>query len=222
MPRNERLKRAVEEIKFQTNFKQAQIAEKLGVKSTYLSDMINGRVPETVNMVEKIYELFHIRINNLTSQNENQETIAINSNDIKAYKCEGTPVYNIDGTCGMNERDFNLANEQIIGYVDLPEIKKSSVIIRANGDSMEPVINDGDRVVIREIHNFDDIFYGQKYVVLTEEYRMIKYIRRYEPDEDNYIILRSENSKYDDIKLGKGKIRKLFIIENIISIKNQI
>ena len=51
---------------------------------------------------------------------------------------------------------------------------------------------------------------------------MIKRIRRYEQDEDNYIILRSENVKYDDIKLHKSKIRKLFVVENILSVKNMI
>ena len=51
---------------------------------------------------------------------------------------------------------------------------------------------------------------------------MIKYIRRYEKDEDNYIILRSENKEYDDIRLHKSKIIKLFIVENILSVKTQI
>lgn len=87
---------------------------------------------------------------------------------------------------------------------------------------MEPCIFDGNMVVIREIHNLEDIFYGQMYLILLDEYRMIKYIRRYEPDEENYIILRSENPKYDDIKLHKGKIRKMFIVENILSVKTQL
>ena len=87
---------------------------------------------------------------------------------------------------------------------------------------MEPVIYNGNRVVIREIFNWEDIFYGQIYLILLDEYRMIKYIRRYEQDEKNYIILRSENSRYDDIKLHKSKIRKLFIVQNILSVKTQI
>ena len=77
-------------------------------------------------------------------------------------------------------------------------------------------------VVIREIHNWDDIFYGQMYLILLDEYRMIKYIRRYEQDETNYIILRSENPLYDDIKLHKNKIRKLFVVENVLSVKTQL
>lgn len=60
MPKNERLKRAIEEIKSVYKLNQAEIAEKLGVRSTYLSDVINGRVPLSGNIVSKLSELFHI------------------------------------------------------------------------------------------------------------------------------------------------------------------
>lgn len=134
----------------------------------------------------------------------------------------GALVYDIDATCGMDNREIEFAEDRIIGSVNLPEISKTAKIVTANGDSMEPVIYNGNRVVIREIFNWEDIFYGQIYLILLDEYRMIKYIRRYEQDEKNYIILRSENSRYDDIKLHKSKIRKLFIVENILSVKTQI
>ena len=134
----------------------------------------------------------------------------------------GTPVYDIDATCGTESRDMDFTDEHIVGYVDLPGVNKNACIIRANGDSMEPRIFDGNMVVIREIKNWEDVFYGQIYLILLDEYRMIKYIRRYEPDEGNYIILRSENPKYDDIKLHKSKIRKLFIVENILSVRAQL
>lgn len=59
---NEPLKRAIEDVKIKYSLKQSEIAERIGVKSTYLSDMINGRVPLTSNMVEKMYEQFQIEI----------------------------------------------------------------------------------------------------------------------------------------------------------------
>ena len=156
------------------------------------------------------------------SDTENEKTLIISPSDIKDDIYIGTPVYDIDGTCGLKERDISFTEDCIIGSVNLPEISKSAKIIRANGDSMEPVVRDGSRVVLREIYSWEDIFYGQIYLVLTEQYRMIKYIRRYEKDEDNYIILRSENKEYDDIRLHKSKIIKLFIVENILSVKTQI
>lgn len=134
----------------------------------------------------------------------------------------GALVYDIDATCGVMSRPMDFAVERVIGVVDLPEIKESSPIIRANGDSMEPVIFDGDRIVVREVINKSSLFYGQIYLIITEEYRMIKYIRKCAEDEDNYVILRSKNKEYDDIKLHRGEIQKLFVVENILSVKVQL
>ena len=147
---------------------------------------------------------------------------AISSSDIKDDDYSGTLVYDLDATCGTDNRDIFSTEDNVIGSVNLPGVNKQSHIIRANGDSMEPEIYDGNMVAVREIKSWDDIFYGQIYLVILDEYRMIKRIRRYEQDEDNYIILRSENAKYDDIKLHKSKIRKLFVVENILSVKNMI
>lgn len=150
------------------------------------------------------------------------KVVQVYSDDIKEDVYTGTLVYDVDATCGTDVRNIDFTDDNIIGSVDLPEISKSSRIIRANGDSMEPKIHDGNRIVIREIMSWDDIFYGQIYLIIMDEYRMIKYIRKYEHDEENFIILRSENKEYDDIKLHKSKIRKLFIVENILSVKNQL
>lgn len=146
----------------------------------------------------------------------------ISSSDIKDNDYSGTLVYDIDATCGTDSRDIFSTEDNVIGSVNLPGINKHAHIIRANGNSMEPEIYDGNMVAVREIKSWDDIFYGQIYLIILDEYRMIKRIRRYEQDEENYIILRSDNPKYDDIKLHKSKIRKLFVVENILSVKNMI
>lgn len=150
------------------------------------------------------------------------KVVQVYSSDVKEDVYSGTLVYDIDATCGTDIRDIDFADDNVIGSIDLPEISKSSKIIRANGDSMEPKIYDGNRIVIREVMSWDDIFYGQIYLIIMDEYRMIKYIRRYDQDEEHYVILRSENKEYDDIKLNKSKIRKLFIVENILSVRTQI
>ncbi len=62
MPKNETLKFCIEKIKLDTGLRQAEIADKIDVKSTYLSDMINGRVPLTESVCQKISEVFHISI----------------------------------------------------------------------------------------------------------------------------------------------------------------
>lgn len=134
----------------------------------------------------------------------------------------GILVYDVDATCGKNPRDIDFTDDIVIGSIDLPNISRDCKIIRANGDSMTPKISDGNWIAIREIYDFDDVFYGQIYVVVTNEYRMIKYVRKYEQDEQNYFILRSDNPNYDDITIRKDKIRKMFIVENILSVKIQL
>ena len=132
---------------------------------------------------------------------------------------QGTPVYDIDVTCG--KVSVNFQDEEIIGYVDLPLINKNSHIVTASGNSMTPTIINGDRIALREIMSWDYIFFGQIYLILTDEYRMLKYIRKHQTDS-NIIILRSENKEYDDIELPKSEIIKLFVVENILSITNMM
>ena len=129
----------------------------------------------------------------------------------------GTPVYDIDATCGDLSRPIVFTDEHIIGHVNLPNVSPSSIIIRANGDSMEPHIHDGDWIAVREVVNLNVLYYGQVYLVITNEYRLLKYLRRDE-DEKNYVILRSDNKDYDDIRLPKADIKHLFIVENILSL----
>lgn len=205
-----------------------EFQRKIKVSNSYIqnmSDTIGVNILDRINIVYPELNTDWLLTGEgemLTNKKENNTTMEISPNSIKEGSYTGTLVYDIDGTYGVENRDMYFTDDNIIGSVDLPEINKSSRIIRANGDSMEPKIYDGNRIVIREIMNWNDIFYGQIYFVIMEEYRMIKYIRRYGPDGDNYIILRSENKEYDDIKLHKSKIKKLFIVENILSVKNQI
>ncbi|WP_297272404.1 S24 family peptidase [uncultured Bacteroides sp.] len=227
-------KKVYELIQKETNGNVRAFAQSINVSQQSLNrifciDKRNGKYPSVSNEIKKgiidVYgkdEIWFISdVNSGEGEMLNSES-SISSNDIKEGDYSGTLVYDIDATCGTDQRGIFFTQDNIIGSVNLPGINKGSQIVRANGDSMEPRIFDGNMVVIREIHSWEDIFYGQMYLVLLDEYRMIKYIRRYEPDEENYIILRSENPKYDDIKLHKGKIRKMFIVENILSVKTQL
>lgn len=204
------------------------VTVKCGLSQGLLSQARTGKSDIGQKTIEKILSIYQDlnRVWLLTGEGdmlvENENVLELPSDAIQEGMYTGALVYDIDGTCGFMSRDLCFAEDNVIGSVDLPEINKSSKIIRASGDSMEPKIHDGDFIVIREIMSRCDIFYGQIYLILTEEYRMIKYIRRFESDEENFIILRSSNKNYDDIKLHKSKIRKLFIVENILSIKTQL
>lgn len=202
-------------------FTQKMIAERLGVDPAYVNKLLSGKKPFGKKTAHQFQDLFGLSESWLLTGSGDmvygdQQVIQVQPNR------NGILVYDIDATCGKQSRDMDFTDDIVIGSIDLPNISRDCKIIRANGDSMIPTICDGNWIAIREVYDFDDVFYGQIYVVVTSEYRMIKYVRKYEQDEDHYFLLRSANPNYDDITMRKDKIRKLFIVENILSVKIQL
>lgn len=156
----------------------------------------------------------------LINKERANKIISIPKEAISTNKRKGALIYDIDATCGFDGRDIEFVDEKIVGSIDAPEINPESKIIFATGDSMLPLITSGDRIVIRRIESWDYFNYGQVYLIITNEYRFIKRVRKHPKDEENLILLRSENPDYDDIDLPKKEIIHLFIVENILAIKN--
>lgn len=55
---NQELKKTIGAIKVAKGITQSEIATAIGVKPTYLSDMINERVPYSASMKNRIYEIY--------------------------------------------------------------------------------------------------------------------------------------------------------------------
>lgn len=55
---NQELKKTIGTIKVAKGITQSEIATAIGVKPTYLSDMINDRVPYSASMKKRIYEIY--------------------------------------------------------------------------------------------------------------------------------------------------------------------
>jgi len=229
MNKKDRLLDVFERLRYEKAIStKKEFAERIGFDKTNLSSAFGGSEKYlTDNLFNKIADAFpqFDRVWLLTGEGEMLKThrngvIEIMPEAIHEGDYSGTLVYDIDVVCGTDTRNIEFTEDRIIGSVKLPEIRHSSHIITATGDSMEPVIRNGDRIAIREIGSWEMIVYGQIYMVLTDEYRLLKYLRRHKADPENMIILRSANPDYDDIDLKRSKIRKLFVVENVIAVKN--
>lgn len=200
--------------------------DKIKVSNSYIQNISKGISNDILNRISIQYpELNTDWLLNgvgemLLSHEREDKTITVNQTSVSTKQRKGALIYDIDATCGLSGRDIEFTDEKVIGSIDTPEINPDSKIIFATGDSMLPLIASGDRVVIRKIESWDYFNYGQVYLIITNEYRLIKRVRRHPKDSDNLILLRSENPDYDDIDLPKREIIHLFIVENILSIKN--
>jgi phage repressor protein C with HTH and peptisase S24 domain len=197
----------------------------IGVSNSYIQNISKGISNDVLNRISIQYPELNTNwlltgIGEMLQSEERSEKIISIPQIAVSTKRKGALIYDIDATCGLSGRDIEFTDEKVIGSIDAPEINPDSKIIFATGDSMLPLIASGDRVVIRKIESWDYFNYGQVYLIITNEYRLIKRVRRHPKDADNLILLRSENPDYDDIDLPKREIIHLFIVENILSIKN--
>jgi len=85
--------------------------------------------------------------------------------------------------------------EQVIEYIALPDVPENALAIIAKGDSMSPVIKDGDYVIFLAMPI--DIFSGDIVIVNNEWGETM--IKRYRI-KDNKPILVSENPEYPTIQ----------------------
>ena len=58
MCKNQELTNLIKKIKYQSGLRQSDIASQIGVSGSYLSDALNGRVPFSDSLRQKIYEQF--------------------------------------------------------------------------------------------------------------------------------------------------------------------
>lgn len=127
----------------------------------------------------------------------------------------GVPVYDIDVTAGCRELSLELTDERIIGRINLPSLSDDAVIVRVSGDSMDPKVKNGSYVAIRPIRDTAYIHWGGIYVIILDDYRMVKFIRR--NDDKNLVTLHSANPDYDDMEVRREDIRRLYLVEAVIS-----
>ena len=205
------------------NLKQAEFAKKIGVDSSNLSKYMNGRLPLSHALINRIVVNLGVSKEWLEKgadvpfgkQNALPVT-TIAAADVQTVN-RGTPVYDIDVTAGSLPRARMFADELVVGHINLPDIISPNCrIVRVSGDSMSPVIRSGDFIAVRELTNSQHIFWGQIYVVLLDDYRLVKYVRRH--TDPNMVILRSENPNYDDMEIYRNDIRELMMVQNIIQL----
>ncbi|MEG0559560.1 MAG: XRE family transcriptional regulator [Muribaculaceae bacterium] len=210
----------------ETGCTQSEFAERIEIDASNLSKHLNGRLPINDSLLNKIVVNIGVSKSWLkdgsdlpfAKKSTNVATITVSNNAIVPSK--GTPVYDIDVTAGCMPRAAMFSAENIIGAIDVPGIPDNCRIVRVSGDSMHPVINNGDYIAVKELRNKSQIFWGQIYVILLEDYRLVKYLRKH--DDPSKVILRSENVQYDDMEIDCNDIRDLMFVQNIIHIDSRM
>lgn len=206
------------------NYRQVDFARKIDVDTSNLSKYLNGRLPISDSLINRLVVNLGVSKQWLEDGSDlpfAKSAIASPVAGAPSSLQQGTPVYDIDVTAGTMPRSRMFADDQIVGWVNLPDVTNTGCrIVRVSGDSMSPVICNGDYIAIRELSNLQYIFWGQIYVVILDDYRMLKYVRR--NDNPAMVTLRSANPDYDDMEIARADIRDLMLVQHIIHLDTRI
>lgn len=214
---------------------QARFAERINVNAANFSKHLSGKLPVTTGLINRIALDFGVNRNWLVdgtdtpfSKPEADHAVKLapvplnhlEQSENQAVTTKGVPVYDIDVTAGFGELSRMFTDDRLTGFVDLPQlgISEGVRIVRVSGDSMEPLISNGGYIALREVQS-KTIFWGQIYVVILEDYRMVKIVRRH--SDPAMLILHSANRDYDDIEIPRSEVIGLYLVEGIINYRQQ-
>ena len=208
-------------VQFYGDGKNTLFADKLGVSEGNIRGYIKGVVPKA-DVLEKIVRTYDISPEwLLTGKGEmdisrnhqikidNFSEIAKNSSDQPKISLEigqGIPYYDVDFIGGFDEILNNQTTVPTCNII-VPGFEKATVWCNVTGHSMEPKINHGDIVALRQC-TVQDIQYGEIYAVVLDTIRTIKILRRGStPDVLRYVPV---NPAFDDQEFPISRILHVF------------
>ena len=202
---------------------QAKFAAMINLDPSSMSRIMSGKMPITEQFLNRV--VVNIGVSKEWFAHgrgvpfpKNETTVEVGDGSHMMIKSEpkGAPVYDIEGTAGPVSISNMFTKENILGYIDLPHVNPQNPIIRVSGDSMQPRIPHGCYISIRPINDTSVIVWGATYLVLLEDYRLVKVIKPC-PGRPDTVILHSENKDYDDMEIQRDSIQRLFLVEAIIN-----
>jgi phage repressor protein C with HTH and peptisase S24 domain len=205
--------------------RQVQFAERIGVDTSNLSKYLNAHMPMGDSFLNRIVVNLGVSKEWLLDGTDlpfGKVPARIDLGEALPHATgNATPVYDVDATAGMvSGRNELFDSSNIVGWVNLPNMNPNCRIVRVSGDSMAPVIMDGDFIAVREMSNPSQIYWGQIYVVQLDDFRLVKYVRRH--TDPNMVVLRSENPNYDDMDVRRTDIHEMLLVQHILHINSRL
>lgn len=126
----------------------------------------------------------------------------------------GTPYYDVDFIGGFDEVFNSQVNIPATNIV-IRGFEKASLWCNVTGHSMEPKINHGDIIALRQC-TLNDIQNGEIYAVVLDTIRTIKILRR-SPDPGKLRFIPINTEDYDEQEFDKSRIVNVFEVIGSIS-----
>ena len=144
---------------------------------------------------------------------DNKEDIEKNELPEVNYEYKGAPYYNVDFIGGFDLVRNDQTNNPDY-YINFPPYNKEGVVwCNITGHSMEPELNNGDFIALKEMTDpIEYLPYGEIYGIITDNYRTVKRIRMSERKGFVRLIPTNKSPEYGEQEIPINMIRKVFAV----------
>lgn len=219
MEQNNQISTIFKEFRKEFGLSQLDLSIILNIKpqqvSNYETNRSKGNKDAKIRSYIKILEEYKLnsKINksNIFKHSEPQTALNLSKNEI--YKA--IPFFKINVSAGnISFLDNGLIEGQSPdGYMFIPQNIDADIAFPTYGHSMHPEISNGDIVAYKLLKDISFYNYGMKYLIVTEEQRMVKYLKKHK--KEGYVLLESKNPDYGSIDMPMGSIRYLLQVRYI-------
>lgn len=191
---------------------QKQLAERLGVKNTAVSNWENGQNSIDTELLFRVCDVFGVTINEMygieETKKETSERDLFEKLGFMEVSRQSLPLL---GNVACGEPIF--AEQSIDSYISVDADINADFCLRAKGDSMVNArIFDGDILFVKSQPMVED---GEIAVVLVEDEATVK--RVYYDRENNTITLVPENPTYKVMRFMGEQLNQIRILGKVIA-----
>lgn len=187
------------------NVSRTQLSESLDISYSTISDWVNGNAYPRIDKIEMMANYFGINKSDLVEENYNNETSALRI-PVLGSVAAGIPI---------------TAVEDILDYEEVPiswQNQGEFFGLKIKGDSMEPKIDDGDVVIVRQQSDANS---GDTVIALVNgDDATCKRLEK----TDNGIMLVSTNAKYPPMFFTKEDIvtKPVVILGKVVELRSKL
>jgi phage repressor protein C with HTH and peptisase S24 domain len=200
---------------------QEQLAQRLGVGKTALSMIETGKARLSTRNRNILVQELNVNPDWLDSgrgEMFNADPLlsaSYSHGKEMSMPLQSVPLYSIEATAGLVPL-FEQREQYIpVNYIHIPNLPKCDGAVYVAGDSMYPLLKSGDIVLYKQLHNIEDIFWGDMYLLSIdldgEEYIVVKYIQK--SDREGYVKLVSQNPHHADKDIEISRIRAIALVK---------
>lgn len=204
----------IKKLREKQGLSQEELGDIVGVSDKTVSSWEINRTEPKMGIVQRLADYFKVTTDYLIKGEENNS-----SNELKKIN----NLFDIDkiklpllGTIACGEPIY--ADEDRESYILAGADIKADFCLKCKGDSMiNARINDGDIVFIRKQ---DIVNNGEIAAIIIDDEATLKRFFYYK--EQNMVILRPENSKYEDIVLVGEQLERVKILGKAIAFQSDV